>query len=1006
MAEKVVRRLKSTHESSTLKHGTFGTAIYTEKLQKWSFLRSEILFAELHDRSDLSGQSGGLVILSEPELIAKSVPPKLIIHNEQSTGKNYDANLRTALPFVETSGIDEKQPSTVTSWFSLGSALWLSADGIDSGNLTVPVSAYVTGDHAQHLNIAGHGRQIVDSHILEGVNPSTQIPQILAGALGSWSNGQTIEQVVFSRRNRKLSNGSFLAVRHTSGTSIFQPLLKKGTSDAPGSLIEPNILVTIPISSTGGYLHSHVVFAPHDQHVFAIIDIQGNWSSWKVNGRRSRSARIVSQATLLASGKLFSWEDRLKPAYTEIYFDGWHTAMWMSEDNEMDVDLLICNRCEAKVIKMGTDTSATIDLRLDTNKMDAFILDAKPGPTSQTCLLLTTQRVLLYDFTREDWKSPQSPALMCAWFHARSAHDMTLKLTTFETTSGLKLVLYSGHSSLLTIYDLRLSQHDATIGVSSSLSINFSIPRLASARISSIIFASCETSSRTTRSEPVHNLHQIIIQHDDLTIFTALASTGSRSITSARPSAFALSLPPSRSLAHYSERYIDWSEDEAGAVEWITDSQVDSGLGSQTSIHYDSIEKPGERQGLPTKPFEMLSTLIDRSKSHDKVRTEVGLLEALRCAEARREGSHSAEGGNRSCLLIEALGSEWRIDDVDNTTAAIHEITANRTGQNRTWVPIESSLSASSLRMPNLYEHLFTSYISRLSSAIPSRSRVTRERAVREISFELSMSALMQRRQSMMAVRSRSGLENSQFNSQVQSDPILPPEEDHLTNRPVTFASQPEYRTNTSLSSSVSKAPEISPASLNDTLSRLANLTKIEQTSLVQSSINEQADKNICSLLHHIPIDLDSHPDDYDWQAHKMSDTIRKGRPADLESTAAARKREKLARAQKRAELLLPKSGKIIPLISSATSKGDAAVLSIRSRADASGRPSGLQQSIGSQPAMNGIMSDGILQSEDFSEIEQMEGQTSATQPVRGTYARRMDMGATGRAKKKRRAGF
>lgn len=1011
MAEKVIgSSSRGTHESSTLSYGTFGTASYETDSQRWLFLRNEDPTIENVNEKDALEHHPNIVILTDPEVIVTNSPQDCRFSDFTAPGNIHTASdIQAASRFVETPTLDKDENSTAISWFALGAALWLSADDVESGNLTVPVSAHVAGEHAQKLEIACHGRQTLDNGVLEEIRAPIQIPQLLAGPKGSWSNGQAIEQVVFSGHEKAAINGSFLAIRHTSGISILQPLLR-GNPATPGSHIDSNILLTIPVTSTGGCKHSDVSFSPHDQRVLATTDIEGNWSIWKIRGRRSKKARTIYQAYLLASGKLFSWDSRQRPTDVQLYFDGWHRAVWISTSQEPKEELLVCNRKEAKVFHPKSGASFAIDLRLDTRKRQARVLDAILGPRPGTCFILTTQSILLYNFTQTDWRSAKRPALVCAWLHNRASENATLKLTKFESKGGFAVVLYSGQSSTISIYNMRLTVRGADLIVSSSLSNTLSIPGQHPSPISSMFFASSETSNRFLQSDTSYDLLQILIQHNDLTLRAVLASLRTQEDLTIQSQTPDLTLPPKRSVVHHSERYVDQSEDDADVAGLVVQSQYDQTIESMPTNIDETLSLGEKNRGLSTRDFGMLFGLFMKSGTHNAASSMQNLSQAWERIEDLFGGSPSQQEGNRAYLLSELVGFSWRTDDIDTEITAINEATSVTSGKER-WTKFDSVTSCSRLEMPDLYDNLFTTYISHLPTEFPNRSRLARERVVRNTAFDLYMSALVLQEQQMSFTRPQTAFKDSQPISQILSDPVLPPDEDDQSvDRPLTSASQPENRAVTQFRSSTPTLSTTQDTVLENALARLSNFTEVKRPRSFHDADNQPLLKQIQSLLSHIPADLQSHPENYDWQAHEISNSTRENGADSFEKPASARKRDKLARAQKKAESLLPKHGDV-PMISSTAEKAKLAALPIRNWPDPSRKHVAAAFHVrhgntSSQPALNATMSDGIDVPEHPSQTQETVEQISATQPVRGAFAGRPDPFSKGRPKKKRRAGF
>lgn len=1007
MAENVALRMTSgTHASNSLSHGTFGTAIYEPASQSWSFLRGEDRRIEIADGDTNPIQQSDFVLLTEPEVIINASDLNSDDTLPEFPGSFHTGQLSSLSPYLEQEKLIENDINVgATSRISIGAASWLSADGIDSGNLTVPVTAYVAGYNKQELRIVCHGKKTLDHRLLENVEGAIQIAQILDGSVGTWSTNEAIEQVVFSQDYTNFSHGTSFAARHISGTTVFQPLLRKGNPAAPGSLIDPNMLLTIPIASTGGLQHSDVAFAPNDQDLLAIVDSQGNWSSWTVCGRRTKNARNTNQAQLLETGKLFSWDSRPRSANTELYFDGWHRVVWASGGHESTAKLLVCNRKDARVFDMDTGVSTSVDLHLDVRKHRACIVDAVAVPTSDLCFILTTQKILLYSFASPRWKSADSPFLVCAWPHGRSPEDLTLKLAVSQQSSELLLVVYSGHSPLLAFIKVRIFTHKADVKVKSHLPIELSIPRTSLSALSSLILARVEISGRSSDMQGCRDLYQVILQYEDSEISQILLSLMCSEDTTTRHSNFGIRLPPKRSVAHDSERYVNESEDEAGDL-------VFSGLQDarrvfmRSSMYVSSIRQISKTPKVTSRDLSTLLSSCALLKPRVESSGRLSLREALEDLEGHLENG-VVTGKQHATLLTDLVTPNWEVTDIDADTAAVNLAVSHSSNTNEVWYTVDSGLLRSQL--PDLYDSLFKTYIGRLPSEFPSRFRIARERLIRNISFEQRMSVWAMYEVQHVPEKVNPILDYSQSDSQILSDPLLPiDEEEGSTSRPMTAASQPGYRQNIQLRSPEKDTPQGKYSLLANALARLSSFVEVRKPPV--SSDREIYQEMEC-ILNHIPTDTKSNPNDYGWRAQELMNITRKEVNDEIDNTVTAKRKAKLARAQRKAKSILPRKQETVPLISSSTKGADLAALPIRAWTNASqgyeaGSISRLRLPDGSQLTGNAIMGDGLVEPENLSQDLNTTIGFSATQPVRGVFAQRPDPHEKGRARKRRRAGF
>jgi RNA polymerase I-specific transcription initiation factor RRN6 len=145
--------------------------------------------------------------------------------------------------------------------------------------------------------------------------------------------GGPIEQATFGIDNNR--HTSWLAVRRAESTAILRPTFHRvpvtttvqqdlGATYAP-SRLRPNHLLTLKTDQTGGRPHVDVSFNPWYVRQFAIVDEQGHWSIWNIEGQNRKRKTI--KAIPGRSGQVHSDSLDLGSNVTSVA-DGWCRVLW------------------------------------------------------------------------------------------------------------------------------------------------------------------------------------------------------------------------------------------------------------------------------------------------------------------------------------------------------------------------------------------------------------------------------------------------------------------------------------------------------------------------------------------------------------------------------------------------------------------------------------------------------------------------------------------------------
>lgn len=430
-------RSKNAHDPNHLTFGHLGQPKYNDSTEVWRFLRNVRQPREADD-------NGRSVERSDLRLLrAQSIPTQRVAaaddevqlrlpHANRPTSTVHPRQhaLRLALNSVPRSDTTDSSPPNHQS----ASSETVIAFGYAS-------APYEAAHHRAQVPIVvsanGH-EQVVKVNLLKLTkddDTSNALPTLEDGqATVSAPRKEAVLGLCFSVDKR------FLAIRQRSGSSVVIPVLV-GTESDEEAVMRPIIrldhVVTLPRNRTGGHTHADVSFHPHDRTLLGVVDEHGNWSCWKVKGRRSASSRIIYQIIIHSSGKLVPSEDNLKHFNDDIFFDGWHRICCLEPAKDQKA-LLICSRRLARTYHLDGRVRGDVDMRLGPASASNWVLDVRSSAyRPAVCFILTTARIQIMRMSSGK-KGSDELDLLCSWAHFHGRGDLSLTLDLVET-SGCKL---------------------------------------------------------------------------------------------------------------------------------------------------------------------------------------------------------------------------------------------------------------------------------------------------------------------------------------------------------------------------------------------------------------------------------------------------------------------------------------------------------------------------------------------------------------------------------------
>jgi hypothetical protein len=235
------------------------------------------------------------------------------------------------------------------------------------------------------------------------------------------------------------ANGVLLAVRQLSRTTIVRPVYWANETqgdETPVASIRLDRIVALTRQRTGSHLHADIAFHPRNQNFVGVVDAHGNWSAWRMQGRSSKSSRVLYKTDLFGFGKLIPSTPNLRQMDNSPYFDGWHRICCLKRP--MDVDLLlVSSRRAARTFSLNGEAITEVDMRLGPPASRQWILDIQ---TSQyrpaVCYVLTSTRLQILSLS-DDGRRRGELDLVCSWAHYWGRGDPSLKLLLIETSHGM-----------------------------------------------------------------------------------------------------------------------------------------------------------------------------------------------------------------------------------------------------------------------------------------------------------------------------------------------------------------------------------------------------------------------------------------------------------------------------------------------------------------------------------------------------------------------------------------
>jgi RNA polymerase I-specific transcription initiation factor RRN6 len=262
---------------------------------------------------------------------------------------------------------------------------------------------------------------------------------------GYWiGDGGPIQSITFASDMNGLS--SWLAVLKSECTTILRPTYHQVNAPStstikmgkkyPPSRLNAKLIVAMRMESTGGRPHADVSFNPWYVRQFAVVDKQGHWSVWNIEGQKSK--RVTFEATPGRSGHIH--DDSL----SDLSFkstcdsDGWGRILWAGSVST----LIVCDRHNLAVFDLKATPKRLYSPPLVRPDSGEWILDVKRDPNNlQHIFVLTTRHVFWLQVTaagedHDELSGYVGARILLPVRHFRNDEDDTAKLALFDENDG------------------------------------------------------------------------------------------------------------------------------------------------------------------------------------------------------------------------------------------------------------------------------------------------------------------------------------------------------------------------------------------------------------------------------------------------------------------------------------------------------------------------------------------------------------------------------------------
>ncbi|KAL4740863.1 RNA polymerase I-specific transcription initiation factor RRN6-like protein [Aspergillus similis] len=430
----------------SLHYGHLGKPVYHPETRSWEFLRTLVHPPRISFTGVTKTTVQSPIISAEQSsIIKRSVLsrgyPELVAGYGLAHSETLSHTITAASRACNT---------LVSALLDFGRAVDFDID--TSGRRTVPIVAFASGECGNTISLRTIAHDTVK--LEQATLTQLRVPTIGDYDCIEWHvDGAPIRHICFS--NAPDERATFMAVR-SSSTFVFRPLYRRTPVSVPiqranndaildhqVSRLDPNFLLEISTSHTGGAAHADVKFNPWNPSQLAIVDEDGNWGVWELRNQHKRNkdnwvAACVTSGTLPWAGV----EDQNAGAHGR--HDGWLAIEWAVNGNH----LIVCDRRCSMLYRMEENRAYPCSMELSFNRPSEWILGIRRSTRDPSHMfILTTSRLVWFEVTPAsipvDDDIGLSLSSRLSWRHFRDSDDTTLQLAPLTVNDDFYLVLFS-----------------------------------------------------------------------------------------------------------------------------------------------------------------------------------------------------------------------------------------------------------------------------------------------------------------------------------------------------------------------------------------------------------------------------------------------------------------------------------------------------------------------------------------------------------------------------------
>ncbi|KIW13367.1 hypothetical protein PV08_08555 [Exophiala spinifera] len=488
-------RPQHSHETRALSYGHFGTATYDSRAQTWVFLRQNQPLRNAIGVDDPTNTTGFHLVHEQVVSTQAARKPQFpdALNPSRSVGRTgllkqlpEAALLSRFLPTAQVSRDQDFDQAVLGNTLALGTARASSRKSQQYDSPSCMVLFFRGGACNEDIHLAEIEAEEIDIPMYE---ISCKLPTISSDRGSHIKSTEPVRHI----SSADTLSGRFLVLKE-SGTSIFELLWRQrhvseleteDSSHRNATLVDQILLLAIPSTRTGEAAHAHASFQTGNQGMLAIVDVNGQWSTWEIRRKRSALAPVPCHATLQYSNNIY---DAISEP-ERVLVDDWHRICWLPDTGQNNHRILVCNRRVAAVFGGDGTLEGHVDMRLGPPSNETQILDVRTSSVRPYLVLaLTSSRLLIFTsqgLVNRGAAKYEPLELVCSWAHFRHGSDLSLRMSVAEFEQDTFVLLYSPSSDIAIMYHIGHGPSD-----SETLSLRdpamFNLPTEVRARMSGV----------------------------------------------------------------------------------------------------------------------------------------------------------------------------------------------------------------------------------------------------------------------------------------------------------------------------------------------------------------------------------------------------------------------------------------------------------------------------------------------------------------------------------------